>query len=97
MYNNYLIHHGVKGMKWGKRRKKVETALKTVDTKLNRAMGLTDADVVTYNRGRNRVWDSSKGTWVRDSGKANSRSGQAGLKNVKTTKVTVRKRKKKVK
>ena len=79
-----LAHYGVKGMKWHKR---LKSKLKTVNTKLNRAMGMTSADMITTDSGLHRVWDSKTNSWKRDSGKANSHSGSAGLKNVKTTKV----------
>ena len=83
-----LAHYGVKGMKLHKR--KAKSTLSKINTTFNRLMGLTNSDIVTYNNGRTRKWDSEKNTWVKDSGKANSKSGQAGLKNVKTTKVNVK-------
>lgn len=86
-----LAHYGIKGMKWKKRLKgafySAKSKTQEIGTKAIRNIlygyGAKDPSRISYHRG-------TSATPRNDSGKANSHSGQEGLRNVKTT-VVVRK------
>lgn len=92
-----LMHFGIKGMKWRKgklRGKYYSMKSKLSEIRARRMRSITPVDLIsngskivkpTYGNGSGTRMANIVG---RDDGRATSRSGQAGLKNISTTKVT---------